>query len=65
MSNTSIRDDGYRVGSDNAFRRPATVVDFPEPVVPTTAECLVTSLELPSVFRLPTHRHYAANFFSC
>lgn len=21
--------------------------------------------ELPSVFRLPTHRHYAANFFSC
>jgi hypothetical protein len=22
-------------------------------------------VELPSVFRLPTHRHYAANFFSC
>ena len=22
-------------------------------------------IELPSVFRLPTHRHYAANFFSC
>jgi transposase len=21
--------------------------------------------ELPSVFRLPTHRHYAANFRSC
>ena len=29
--------------------------------LPTT----VALTELPSVFRLPTHRHYAANFFSC
>jgi sarcosine oxidase, subunit alpha len=32
-----IRADGKRFSSDKTFKSPATVVDLPEPVVPTTA----------------------------
>ena len=39
-----IRADGNFSAFDKAFNRPATVVDFPDPVVPTIAECLVSSL---------------------
>jgi hypothetical protein len=39
-----MRDDGYLSLSDSALIKLATVVDFPDPVVPTTAECLVISL---------------------
>ena len=44
MSKISIRDAGYLLLLDRASRSPATVVDFPEPVDPTIAECLVINL---------------------
>ena len=44
MSRTIILADGNFADSDKALSMPATVVDFPEPVVPKIAECLVTNL---------------------
>src|SRR5690606_26576094 len=44
ISTSTMRADGYKRSLDNVASRLATVVDFPDPVVPTTKLCLLTTL---------------------
>jgi hypothetical protein len=41
-----MRADGYLSGSESDAIKPATVVDFPDPVDPTTALCLEINLSI-------------------
>jgi hypothetical protein len=78
VGKTDLRDYEFKIfsqwGEDGIIQhltrvieiRNKTFIEFGvEDFLESNCRFLLMKDELPSVFRLPTHRHYAANFFSC